>query len=78
MKLKTTISIVNFLKDVQRCRGDVFFRTADGEMLNLKAQLANYVFLAMVSAEDLSLIRIGEILCERTQDYALLEQYLEV
>ena len=75
MKLKPTISIIEFLKAIQRCQGDVFFTTADGDTLNLKSQLAKYVFLAMVSSEDLSLISIGEVSCDDPRDCEALSVY---
>ena len=76
MKLKPTISIVDFLKAIQKCQGDVLFITADGDRLNLKSQLAKYLFLAMVSSENPSLIFIGEVFCDQPRDYDVLSDYL--
>lgn len=75
MKLKPTISIIEFLKAIQKCQGDVLFTTADGDTLNLKSQLAKYVFLAMLSSEDLSLISIGEVFCDNPRDQETLSVY---
>lgn len=76
MKLKPDISIIHFFKTVRQCEGDVFFTTKDGDTLNLKSQLAKYVFLALVSSKNLSLIYNGELFCDLPSDYERLSEYL--
>lgn len=76
MKLKPSAPLVEFLHAVQTCQGEVFFTTENGDLLNLKSQLAKYVFLAIASSEDQALVSLGEIQCGISADYALLQDFL--
>ena len=50
MKLRNIINIEAFLETVDRCEGDVYLTTPQGDRLNLKSQLTK--MLAMTSVFD--------------------------
>ena len=40
MHIKTNINVVNFLKQVQKCSGEVLFETSEGDCIALKSTLS--------------------------------------
>lgn len=46
-ELKQGIDIIAFLKDVDKCAGEVFFESQEGDRLCLKSQLSKYLFLTV-------------------------------
>lgn len=77
MKLKTDIKLVDFLKTARLCNGKVCYKTAEGDVLNLKSQLSQYVFLAVLASDKDNPLPNGEISCENGADYSLLIDFLE-
>lgn len=75
MKLKPKIDLVDFLNSVQDCKNDVYFNSADGDQLNLKSLLSQYIFTSV--KDNHQLIKTGEIVCKNEQDCELLCKYLE-
>lgn len=74
MKLKPTANIPAFLKAVQSCRTEVHFTTDEGDSLNLKSTLSQFVFAA-VCTDELRKLK-GYIQIEDPQDAELLAEYL--
>lgn len=74
MKLKPNIDISRFLQDVQKCRGEVWFTTLEGDNLNLKSSLSRFVFAAAPS-EQLDALN-GDIRVQDRDDLPLLEAHL--
>lgn len=74
MKLNPNANIPRFLQAVYDCNGDVFFTTPDGDNLNLKSALSQFVFAAVIAGQlkDLS----GDIHLNDQQDLPILEAYL--
>ncbi len=77
MKLKPTILLRDFLSAVQKCRSDVYFTTTEGDSLNLKSKLSEYIFLAAASGDN-KLFQNGSITCESQEDYLFLQNYIEI
>lgn len=73
--LKGNIEIMEFLEAVKRCRGDVLFQTAEGDSLNLKSQLSEYIFLASALTNDI--IQRGEIIIENPADLDYIEKFVD-
>lgn len=46
MYLKENVDIIQFLSVVKKCGEDVFLETVEGDRLNLKSTLSQYVFVA--------------------------------
>lgn len=75
MRLKENIDLIEFIKTTKKCRQDVFFRTAEGDRLNLKSTLSQYLFSVMSGNREL--LENGEIECQAA-DYQMLEGYLRI
>lgn len=76
MKLKNGVSFADFLNQVDQCEGEVFYKTIEGDQLNLKSQLSKYLFLVATNAPEHASLSDGEILFSET-DYELLKEYLD-
>lgn len=73
MYLKENIDIVDFLNTAQKCIGETFFKTAEGDILNIKSQLSRYLFLA--ASKDARMILDGQVVCSLAADEALLKPF---
>lgn len=76
MKLKKNIAAADFLNQVDYCQGDIYYKTSEGDQLNLKSQLSKYLFLVAVNAPDSANLSEGEIVVNQS-DYELLKEYLD-
>ena len=76
MKIDPNANISNFIAAVQTCRGDVWFTTPEGDELNLKSALSQFVFTA-VAAGALKELN-GSIRLKDEADRPLIERYLLV
>lgn len=74
MKLRKDAKLAAFILVAQKCAGEVLFITPDGDRLNLKSTLSQFVFSVAIGS-TISL-HTGEVLCELPDDYALLEEYI--
>lgn len=52
MKLKPQADLAAFLDAVGQCRSDVHFNTAEGDSLNLRSVLSQYVFAALAGSRN--------------------------
>ncbi len=68
-------TIKEFLATVKKCKGDVSLSTPEGDMLNLKSTISQYLLESM--HQDLDFIRDGILQIENRADYELLAPYLE-
>lgn len=75
MKIKKNINVETFLENVRKCEGNVYFKTLEGDMLNLKSLLSQYILMSIIDNDEL--MGNGVIDCSMESDVALLEQYLE-
>lgn len=75
MKLKSNIQIPAFLQAVQACKGEVNFVTAEGDNLNLKSTLSQFVFTAVIAGKLQSLQ--GQVILQNPDDQAILQDYCE-
>ena len=76
IKLKENIDFIDFIKKIKTCKGDVYFCTLEGDRLNLKSVLSQYIFSA--NSQDKSMIRDGWIECETEEDLNALEIYKKI
>ncbi len=74
MELKKNTDVVDFLKIVSQCRGEVTYSTPEGDQLNLKSVLSQYVFGVLAARPDM--LRTGKITCEFPEDYQTLQGFL--
>lgn len=76
MKLKRKVNLVDFLLSAKQCEGEVFYKTEEGDILNLKSQLSQYIFLAALGSAHTSPLPDGMIVCQIPTDYEILSEYL--
>ena len=74
MKLKKGVDLVALLEEIKTCQGGVCFVTDEGDRLNLKSMLSQYLFVALTG--NSKLLEQGRVNCENKQDYRLLEHFL--
>ncbi len=73
MHFKSNISLRDFIMAVKKCRGEVFLKTVEGDILNLRSTLSQYVFISM---GDTALSLNAVIECEKPDDEACLAEFL--
>lgn len=76
MKLKPTADIPSFLHAVKYCQDEVYFTTPEGDVLNLKSILSQFVFAAVISGDMQELS--GTINLQNPQDAQCLAEFLTV
>ena len=54
MKVQNITNIDKFFKVVDSCKGKVELVTGEGDRLNLKSKLSQYVSMAMISSSGIS------------------------
>ena len=74
MRLKKEIDLLDFLKHLKNCKGDVRLRTTEGDLLNLKSTLSQYIFVSIGTSHN-SLLE-GSIECTNDSDRVYLRDYL--
>ncbi len=74
MKLKESVDVKAFLDAAKSCGGDVFFQTTEGDILNLKSLLSQYVLMTILGKN--SLLKDSRIICVQESDYEKLADYL--
>jgi len=74
MHINPNINILNFLKQVQKCNGEVLFETSEGDRIALKSTLNQYIFFTIVSNPEL--LQSGTIRFEQDEDIKLLKNFL--
>ena len=74
MKLNPNVSIPDFLTAVQECSRDVWFTTPEGDRLNLRSALSQFVFAGVVAGNLENLA--GEVLMENPADLPKIRQFL--
>lgn len=75
MVLRKDADLTAFFRKVRECTGPVWFKTPEGDCLNLRSQLCQYIFVAAFRDEALCLK--GQILCDQSQDEALFSDFVE-
>ena len=75
MKLKANINYTDFLLQARKCQGDISFHSKDGDQLNLKSILSQYVFVT--AAITSNLVLDGNVICENDADYKIICEFVE-
>lgn len=77
--LKRPIDTITFINAVKNCSGDVFLQTKEGNHLNLKSSLCQYIFaFASISDSTEDFFKNAELTCDLQEDYRLLSDYYMV
>lgn len=75
MKFKKGADILKFMEDVQSCSGDIFFISQEGDRLDLKSTLSQFLFASVCS--DRSFLDRGDVECQQQNDYRKLMTFLQ-
>ena len=75
MKLKPLGQYIDFIETVQTCAADVYFCSEEGDRLNLKSTLSQFLFASICGDRDY--LRGGTVVCQDSTDYDRLSSYLE-
>mgnify|MGYP004600057231 FL=1 len=67
MKLRNLGEVNDFLKTVDQCRGEVWLSDYDGNRINLKSKLSQYVAVGMLLSDH---GRDMDLFCEFAEDEA--------
>ena len=70
------IDVPAFLKVLDKCKGNVYLMSEDGDKLNLKSKLCQYIALTQMFTDGE--IENVEIVLSEPEDIALLKEYLIV
>lgn len=73
-QLKSEVDLKDLFACVRKCNSDVYFKTKDGDNLNLKSELSHYVIMIVANNKDFLLK--GHIECVDETDYSLLTDYI--
>ena len=74
MFLKSDADIIKLIKSVRQCKGDVHLLTEEGDNMNLKSKICQYVAIAMVAKPEL-LVR-AQIVCDNKEDEPVLGEFV--
>lgn len=75
MQFNTDKSLIDFLQCIDKCKGDVYFKTKEGDVLNLKSQFSKLLFLTVVSADKDTILLNAYIECSDLEDQTQLAAY---
>ena len=74
MKINYIRDVEGFFKEIDKCNGNVWIKTPEGDVLNLKSKITQYV--AFVSLfEDAHKVDM-ELHCDNSEDVIALTKYL--
>lgn len=75
IKLKNKINLIDFLNAAKKCQNDISFLTTEGDCLNLKSQLTEYIFLAVASHEDF--LKQGYVQLTNPADLEKIKEFIK-
>ena len=73
MKLKNIKEVEEFRKVIHTCTGDVYLKSQDGDVFNLKSALSEYIALGQLLSEQGDNL---ELFADRREDEARLINFL--
>ena len=65
MKLKNSVQVNAFVEAVSRCKGNVFLRSLQGDIFNMKSSLSQYIAMGALLGEHGDEL---ELFCEKKED----------
>ncbi len=72
MVLKKGIDYKGFFTNINMCEKDVWLLTEQGDKLNLKSTLSQYVFIVLRDEVGIN----GIVYCDEASDYKYIYKYL--
>lgn len=75
--LKENYDTLSFINAVKKCQEDVCLTTSDGDHLNLKSSLCQYIFAFASSSDSMNRILKNAVIdCKLDEDYQILDEFL--
>lgn len=74
MYLKDNVKLAELINKAKLCRGDVFYKTTEGDVLNLKSFLTQ-MLLQSIASSDSSILVGGQVLCDQEEEYVHFTEY---
>lgn len=74
MEIKGIINLKEFFKAILQCKGDVELVTGDGDKLNLRSTLCQYLAITQMFDDDNNII--WELSLSEPADYDILKPYI--
>mgnify|MGYP001112552709 CR=1 FL=1 len=74
MKIKPETDLKQFFYQIHHCKGNVWFCTQEGDKLNLRSCLTQYIFVAAFLEKVLTLD--GSLYCEYDTDILRLSEFI--
>lgn len=65
MKIRNVNQLDDFLSAVNKCKGDVYLKSTDGDVFNLKSRLSQYVAIGALLDDECERL---ELFCDKTED----------
>ena len=65
MKIRNVNQLDDFLSAVNKCKGDVYLKSTDGDVFNLKSRLSQYVAIGALLDDECECL---ELFCDKTED----------
>ena len=74
MKIKNITDPTKFFQVLDKCKGKIFLTTEQGDQLNLKSKLCQYIAISQMFSD--AKLKDLELLISEPEDFNLLIQYL--
>ncbi|WP_346908480.1 polya polymerase [Faecalicatena orotica] len=74
-KLRGDINVSEMLKDARKCKGEVYISTDEGDILNLKSMLSQYVVVILAGQQEL--LKASYLVCEDNADDEIMKFYTQ-
>lgn len=71
MKLNNIKEVDNFIETIKQCEAKVWLESAEGDKINLKSQLSQYIALGALLKHETDL----ELFCSNSKDEALFYRF---
>lgn len=65
MNFRNADQIDDFLEAVQKCKGDVYLKSTEGDVYNLKSRLSQYIAIGALLDDEGDCL---ELFCDKTED----------
>ncbi len=75
MKLKSGVNLNDFLAEINKCQNDVIYFSSQGDRLNLKSVLSQFILVA--ASQDRKFVNSGDVVCDNPLDYEMLKAFLQ-
>lgn len=72
--LQNNIDLTAFFAAVKQCEGHVFLLSSQGDKMDLKSVLCQYLFAGAFLCKDASFE--GQVICESEEDRCILKPFL--